>query len=300
MKRVIIALAAMLLAGGTFAQVADSSGSTATDTTGKERPDTLRVGNFIIVRESKSRSYNGDYYSGGHRKIILTSPHVHDYDHGYYSGNNTFATNWLVFDLGFSNINDQTNYEEANKSDYLYKSANEDPFTKSTLKLRTKSSNVNIWLFMQRLNISKHVVNLKYGLGYEMFNFFYDQNISYNKTPTYIYRDSVQFTKDKLFAGYATVPMMININPWPSKKILSFSFGASAGYLIGSRTKQVSHERGKQKTHDDFDLNRWRFAYVAELGLGPVRLYGSYSINPLHEHDVEQYPYAIGVRISCF
>ena len=94
--------------------------------------------------------------------------------------------------------------------------------------------------------------------------------------------------------------MMVNINPWPNKKLFSISFGASVGYLLGSRTKQVSDMRGKQKTHDDFDLNKWRFAYVGELGLGPVRLYGSYSINPLHEHDLKQYPYAIGLRISCF
>ena len=37
---------------------------------------------------------------------------------------------------------------------------------KDNLKLRTiKSVNVNIWFFMQRLNLIKHVVNLKYGLG---------------------------------------------------------------------------------------------------------------------------------------
>jgi len=300
MKRIIMALAAMLLAAGTFAQVTDSSNSPVADTTVRESPDTLRVGNFIIVRQSRSKGANGTYSSGGgHRKIILTSPHAYDYDDNY-SGHDILTTNWLVFDLGFSNIDDKTNYEEANKSDYLHKSSNEDPFTKSTLKLRTKSSNVNIWLFMQRLNITKHVLNLKYGLGYEMFNFFYDQNISYNKTPTYVFRDSVEFSKDKLFAGYATIPMMINVNPWPNKKLFNVSLGACVGYLIGSRTKQVSDTRGKQKTHDDFDLNRWRFAYVAELSMGPVRLYGSYSINPLHEHDLKQYPYAIGLRISCF
>ena len=287
----------MLLATGTFAQISDSSSSTTVDTTVKENPDTLRVGNFIIVRQSKSR---GAYGTEGHRKIVLTAPHAYDYDNNCSSCNDIITTNWLVFDWGFSNINDRTNYEEANKSDYLYKSANESPFNKSTLKLKTKSSNVNIWAFMQRLNISKHTLNLKYGLGYEMFNFFYDQDISYNKTPTYIYRDSVEFSKDKLFAGYATIPMMININPWPDKKLFSISFGASVGYLLGSRTKQVSDMRGKQKTHDDFDLNKWRFAYVGELSLGLIRLYGSYSMKPLHEHDVEQYPYAIGLRISCF
>ena len=248
----------MLLATGTFAQISDSSNTTVADTTGMESPDTLRVGNFIIVRQSKS---SGAYGNSGHRKIVLTAPHAYDYDNNCSSCHDILTTNWLVLDLGITNINDQTNYEEANKSDYIHTSANEGPFNKSTLKLKTKSSNINIWAFMQRLSISKHVLNLKYGLGYEMFNFFYDQDISYSKTP-YVYRDSVEFSKDKLFAGYATIPMMININPWPNKKLFSISFGACAGYLIGSRTKQVSDPRGKQKTHDDFDLNKWRFAYV--------------------------------------
>ena len=36
-------------------------------------------------------------------------------------------------------------------------------------KLKTvKSVNVNIWFFMQRLNLIKHYVNLKYGLGLEL------------------------------------------------------------------------------------------------------------------------------------
>src|SRR5205823_4381613 len=105
MKRFIMALAALLVAAGSFAQVTDSLKSAGTDTTVKENPDTLRVGNFIIVRQSKNRGANGTYTSGGHRKIILTSPHAYDYDTNY-QGNNTFTTNWLVFDLGFANIND--------------------------------------------------------------------------------------------------------------------------------------------------------------------------------------------------
>ena len=131
-----------------------------------------------------------------------------------------------------------------------------------------------------------------------MFNFRYDNNISYNKTPAYIFTDTINFSKDKLYTAYATVPMMLNINPWPNKKRVSLSFGASAGYLVGSHTKQKSDERGKTKVRGDFDLNKWRFAYVGELALGPVRLYGSYSIQPLHDHTLKQYPYTIGLRLS--
>jgi hypothetical protein len=92
---------------------------------------------------------------------------------------------------------------------------------------------------------------------------------------------------------------MINIDPFTHRRqSLSFSVGISVGYLYNSRNKQVSDERGKQKIHGDFDLDPWRVAYVGEIGLGPVRVYGSYSINNLYEHGVVQYPYAVGLRFS--
>ena len=152
---------------------------------------------------------------------------------------------------------------------------------------------------MQRLNITKGVVNLKYGLGLEMFNYRYENNISYHKKPAYIFRDSIDFSKNKLYAGYITVPFMVNLNTHPGqKKGLSISAGVSAGYLVASRNKQISDERGKTKTRGDFDLEQFRLAYIGELALGPIRLFGSYSINPLHQNGLKQYPYSMGIRFS--
>ena len=94
---------------------------------------------------------------------------------------------------------------------------------------------------MQKLNVAGRVLNLKYGLGLEMFNFRYKNDISYNNNPDYIFRDSIDFSKNKLYVGYATIPFMININPTPrSHHGFSLSAGVSAGYKIGSHTKQVS------------------------------------------------------------
>ena len=99
-------------------------------------------------------------------------------------------------------------------------------------------------------------VNLKYGIGLEMYNWRYETNITYHKNPAYIYRDTIQFSKNKLATDYVTIPFMININPFPHRRQgLSFSVGISAGYLYNSRNKQVSDERGKQKIHGDFDLD---------------------------------------------
>ena len=146
--------------------------------------------------------------------------------------------------------------------------------------------------------------NLKYGMGLEMYNFRYESRISYRKDPdTYVFNDSIGFTKNKLFIEYLTVPMMINFNSTPnSRRGFSLSAGISAGYLINSRNKQISGERGKQKYKNDFNFEPWRLATIAEIGLGPVKLYGSYSLNRLQRDitRVEQYPYTIGIRLSTW
>ena len=61
---------------------------------------------------------------------------------------------------------------------------------KDWFKLRNgKSINVNIWFFMQKLNVVKHVVNLKYGLGLELNNYHYRKNVIYQTQPTKIILD---------------------------------------------------------------------------------------------------------------
>lgn len=277
MKQIYILMAAMLVVSAGFSQT-DSTGN-RTDTS-YNRVDTLRVGTFIIIKRSRGNSGNKNAHVYMERKPYKPSK---------------VSTNWWIFDLGFANVNDKTDYTRADPN-YL-KSVNKDD-----LKLRAvKSSNVNIWVVMQRLSLAKGYVNLKYGAGLEMFNFRYQSNISYNKNPAYIFKDSVGFSKNKLYAGYITVPLMLNINTSPgNKKGLSISAGISAGYLIGSHTKQISSQRGKVKTKGDLGLEQFRLAYVGELGIGPVHLFGSYSIRRLHENGLEQYPYSFGIRFSSW
>jgi len=266
-----------------------------TDTTHSENnTDTVHVGNFIIIRNNKERNTYNDSLSPRGEDYSIINLKRHRYDDRRVMRNN-ITTNWFIFDLGFGNYNDKTDYSSPQTTSFIH-----DGLQKEDLKLKTgKSSNVNIWLFMQRLNVVSHVVNLKYGLGLEMYNFRYKNNISYNENPPYIFRDTVDFSKDKLYVGYVTIPFMINLNPTPHRSDgFNVSFGMSAGYRIGSHTKQISDEHGKVKNHGDYDLNQWHIAYVAELGMGPVHLYGSYSVNSLFDNAVKQYPYAIGVRFS--
>ena len=259
--------------------------------------DTVRIGKIEIIKYE-------DKTEGGHSKIIFRSK----------SSRKTFSkvsTNWFVFDFGFSNYIDKTDY--GNTGNYLYNRSGAAPLGKSDFNLNTgKSLNVNVWFFMQRINLIKKNVNLKYGLGIEYDNYRYktSSNLSYLEKNSYInslqapspvvIRDSISFSKNKLALNYITVPLMLNFitNSANSKKGLSLSMGLSAGYLYGVRNKQKSEERGKEKNRGDYDLERFKLSYIAEMGLGPVRLYGSYSPNSIFSKGLVMKPYTIGIRLS--
>lgn len=257
--------------------------------------DTIRIGNIIIVKgkdgNKSGKEDNSKVYKSNRKK-----------------SNSNVSTNWMIVDLGFANYNDQTNY--ANTAGYLYDRAGAAPLGKSDFKLNTtKSINVNIWFFMQQLNLVKHHVNLKYGLGIELNNYRYKSDISYlEKNPftpavtpaPVVVRDSISFSKNKLAADYLTVPFMINFrtNKYDGNKGLSVSLGVSAGYLYSQRNKQVSNERGKQTSKGNYDLEQFKFSYIAELGLGPVKLYGSYTPESIYERGMDIRPYTLGFRLS--
>ena len=204
------------------------------------------------------------------------------------------STNWLVVDLGFSNFNDKTDYASAAAQAFAPGSADNWFHPKTN-----KSVNVNILIFMQRLNMIKHVVNLKYGFGVELNNYRYRDNIRYLTDPTKVIMDSVSYSKNKLAADYITVPLMLNFNFTPNLQDgFGFSIGASAGYLYSARQKLISSESGKQKTHDDLDLRPWKISWIAELQLGPVKLYGSYATQSMFKKGLNQVPYTVGIRLS--
>lgn len=289
MKRLTLLLAAGIICLTVSAQ--EEPGKT------KQKKDTIRIGGMVIVKDGKGKDGKG---------IKITSKRN---DKQWKKKN--VSTNWWVLDLGFSNYDDQTNY--ANAGSYLVDRPGYPALGKNDFKLRTgKSINVNIWVFMQRLNLVKHHVNLKYGLGFELNNYRFKSSVSFKEgglvpytvnTQTnapFIFRDSISFSKNKLAADYLTVPLMLNFtsNPASKNKGISLSVGVSAGYLYSQRNKQKSSERGKLKNKGDYDLEKFKFSYVAELGLGPVRLYGSYSPNSIFQKSLDMRPYNVGLRFS--
>jgi hypothetical protein len=277
MKTMLLASLAMGISMCSFAQ--DSTSRPAADTT--VRPDTIRIGNMVIVRDGKSDESDSHFISLGKR---------------HHNNNSNINTNWFVLDLGFSNFDDHTSYQSADVQSFA-PGATADRF-----KLRNgKSVNVNIWVFMQRMNIVKHVVNLKYGIGLELNNYrFDDERVHILRNPTQIVLDSAwsEVDKNKLAADYLTVPLMLNFNLTPRREHgFGFSAGMSVGYLYSARQK-IKENGKKSKTHGDFDLDPWKVSAIAELQLGPVRLYGSHALNSMWSKGLDQRPYNVGLRFS--
>lgn len=265
----------------------------------EKKGDTIRIGGMVILKKGEPEEKKHVTVTVGNRRKQRNN-------------SNISTASWIV-DLGFSNWIDKTNYASATANSFIVNKPGTPDLVENDFKLKTvKSVNVNIWFFMQRLNLVKHYVNLKYGLGIELNNYRFKSAVSlkeggfnpYNSLQNishpFIFRDSISFSKDKLAADYITIPLMLNFrtNKDYSDKGISLSAGVSAGYLYNSRNKQKSSERGKLKNHGDYDLEKWKFSYIAELGLGPAHLYGSYSPKSIFQNGLDYRPYNVGIRLS--
>ena len=280
MNRVLLLTAGLCIALFAHAQ---------TDTTGKRdnwHPggDTLRVGNLLIIRNGPGERATDPY-------VRVKSRH---HDRSSYRPSN-ISTTWGILDLGFTNYNDKTIYTSAAAQQFAPGGS------KDWFKLNNgKSVDVNIWIFMQRLNLIKHVVNLKYGIGVELNNYRYEDNIRFLTNPTTVIMDTINYSKNKLAEDFVTVPVMLNFNFTPHRRHpFGLSAGASFGYRYSSREKFKSGADGKQKTYNDFDLDPWKISYIGELQLGYwVSLYGSYATKTIFNRGLDQIPYSFGLRFG--
>jgi len=261
-----------------------STGFAQQDTTGKKQTDdTIRIGGMIIIKKA-----------GSEDREIITQDKTISIPSRRKPEN--IITNWWVIDIGFSAFEDKTNYASAETQAFAPGST-EDWFDISS----GPSRNMNIWIFLQRLNMIKHVVYLKYGLGLELNNYFFDDTrVRFLKNPTKVILDDTRegAKKNKLAADYLTVPLMLNFNFTPDRRNgFGLSVGVSAGYLYSARQK-VKTGDDKFKVHNDFDLEDWKFSYIAEINLGIIKLYGSYAFNSMWEKGLDQTPYNFGLRLS--
>jgi hypothetical protein len=257
----------------------------------ESKADTIRIGGMVIIRDkdSKNRRIERD-----------TLPRIFRRNRDKPSD---FSINWIILDIGFSQYTDNTQYGSPAAQAYAPGS------NKTFFDLKDgKSRNVNFWIFMMRMNMIKHIVNFKTGLGLELNNYHFKQPVRFDGAPPpvpdapRVILDNTpgrSYKKNKLAADYLTVPLMVNFNFTPRRKRgFGFSAGISAGYLYTARQKTITSDEDKEKTKDDFELQRWKLSYVGEVSLGPVRFYGSLAWKNMWERGLDMTPYTFGFRFS--
>lgn len=250
--------------------------------------DTIKIGKITIIQ---CEDCNTD------KKKVTSVLFNADDDDDKELDNVEFS--WLGFDIGINSYVDKSNYGSSEVNDFVLlrggKEATEEFFSLRTIK----SVNVNIWPVWMKINLIRHVLNIKTGIGIVMNNYRYTKDLIYVNDPnsTHIELSDIHFKKDKLFTEYLTIPILlhVNSNPYHDSRAFHFSAGPTFGLLIKSRTKQKSDKEGKVKNNDPFNLEKFRLGMRAELGYGPITFYGAYSFTPIHQYGLEQYPFSIGI-----
>ena len=261
------------------------TGFAQNDSTAKNQPDTLKIGGMVIIRERGNVRDHDEredrWEKDKNRKPGKRSP---------------VTTNWIIVDFGFSNYVDDTKYGTA-AVDAIANGS-----TKDWFKLRTISSvNFDLWFFMQRISLIKRAVNFKYGLGIEFNNYrLDDKQVHVSKNPFEVdHSFPADLKKNKLAADYLTMPFMLNVNFTPKmRRPHGFSAGVSVGYLLSGRQK-IKEDGGDKHKTKGLDFDDWKIAYVGEVSLGIIHLYGTYALNSLFTNEnLNMTPYTIGIRFS--
>jgi hypothetical protein len=238
------------------------SGARKTDTT------EIKVGKtrIVVIGEAKIE------------KIYMEKDSTGDYEADKQSskneecfGDNKKHEGGIEFSIGYNGLleNGSTSLSPANQGLNL---------------VNGKSTNVNL-TYNHYFNIYKENVRLSVGLGLDWNNYRLagDSSLRSNAPKFTMYQDStngkaIDFTKNKLLARYATLPVMLHFqsNELNNGKRIGVSGGIELGYLINGRLKQISEEKGKTKVNDSFNLNELRYGFMGRVHYGNVGIYGKY------------------------
>lgn len=106
------------------------------------------------------------------------------------------------------------------------------------------------------------------------------QNITIQKnmsTLTYI-TEPINFSKNRFSSSYLHIPLNFEYRTKTDKKGNRFYIvaGPEVGFLLGSKLKQISDERGKEKAYDDYNFSPFRFGGTLRLAYDGLGFFAKY------------------------
>ncbi len=170
-----------------------------------------------------------------------------------------------------------------------------------------KSSSFNIIAPPVSLGFTRHF-GIVTGLGISFNNYRFDGNNSIAVddggilTPAYP-AEGINYEKSKLATVYGILPVMLEVQiPVTHSSTINLGAGVIGAVKLGSHTKTVYHDDGKQKdkNRDDFNLNVLRYGVTARAGYEMVQVYGTCYLSPMFEKNKgpELYPFEVGIALT--
>ncbi len=171
-----------------------------------------------------------------------------------------------------------------------------------------KSTTFNINLLEKNINLIKNKFGLLTGIGFQFQNYRFDDNVVLTGDSAMLYGyhntdPTIQFVKSKLVVSYLTVPLIFEFQTNKKRKSNSFHVGAGAifGLRIGSHSKNVVYDDGKQKykDKDDFHTSPFKYELTFRMGWSKFNLFANYSMTSLFSSGKgpELYPFTVGIAL---
>lgn len=209
---------------------------------------------------------------------------------------NRFTPHWSAMEFGLNNYV---------TSDYSFTLPSEDNF----MDLNTgKSFNFNINFAQLGIGLTRHF-GLVTGVGFEFNSYYFDGNNNIEKDDDGVIveydasLDGITLEKSKFTTSYFVVPILIEAQiPVSRGNAINIAAGVIGGAKVGSKTKLVYFDGGKEKIKekDDYSLNVFRYGPTVRLGYESFQIYATYYMNGLFQDGKgpELYPLQVGVAFA--
>lgn len=261
----------------------------------------------IIVADTTTSNIDTTKIRLGRRSVIIidkgttTSVEIPDKEEYRdwdvtYKEKRKFRGHWSGFEFGVNGFMDK-NQSMIMKDDLAY----------MDLK-QARSWNVNINFLQYSLGFGTDKAGLVTGMGIEFndYHFSSETTLKNDNGVTKVDSSFVDFnvSKSKLSTTYFTVPLLLEFQIPAGHHRLYVSGGIIGGVRLGSHTKVVYNDGGKEKkkNRDDFNLSTFRYGLTARVGYRGLRLFANYYPTSLFEKDKgpELYPFSIGLVLIDF
>lgn len=244
---------------------------------GKEDTVKIRVGRRAVI------------ISDGRHNSGIRFEHLNDRELEDWTGRPAkFQGHWAGFEMGvnsFTNVN--------------YKG-----FTPNFMDLNHNKSfevGINFLQYDIGLQKGKRNVGLVTGLGLTFNDYRFSNGYTLKNVDGIIHSVELEqsgLSKSKLSTGYLTLPLLLEFQV-PVKghdKRFYVSGGVIGGIKLGSHTK-VKYHGDKDKNHDDFNINEFRYGATARIGYQKINLFGTYYFSTFFKsgRGPEMNPFTIGI-----